>query len=110
MIGRTEAELGSIEARAHRVAQRSDDDAPRLEVLGLGKHGRIEPYDLSVYPGQIVGFVGLLGSGRTEAVRLLFGADRAERGEVRLNGAPVRLANPNAALRQKIAFSSEDRK
>jgi len=110
MIGRAEDELGSIEARAHRVAKRSDDGVPRLEALGLGKHGRIEPFDLELYPGQIVGLVGLLGSGRTEAARLLFGADRADSGQLRLDGEPARITDPNVALRRNVAFSSEDRK
>ena len=65
MIGRAEDEFGSIEERAHRVAGLTEGGSPRLEAIGLGKHGRIEPFDLTLYPGQIVGFVGLLGSGRT---------------------------------------------
>src|SRR5690606_34569894 len=110
MIGRTEDEFGSIEQRAHRVAELTEGGSPRLEAIGLGKHGRIEPFDLTLYPGQIVGFVGLLGSGRTEAARLLYGADRPDHGEIRVDGKAVRIANPNVALRRNIAFSSEDRK
>jgi len=110
MIGRAEDELGSIEERAHRVAAATHDTAPRVQALGLGKEGRIEPFDLSIYPGQIVGLVGLLGSGRTEAARLLYGADRPDHGELRLDGETVRLHTPNAALRHDVAFSSEDRK
>ena len=110
MIGRAEDELGSIEERAHRVAELADGGSARLEAVGLGKHGRIEPFDLELHPGQIVGLVGLLGSGRTEAVRLLYGADRPDQGEIRLDGKPVKITNPNVALRRKIAFSSEDRK
>ncbi|MDQ2624163.1 MAG: sugar ABC transporter ATP-binding protein, partial [Actinomycetota bacterium] len=110
MIGRAEDELGSIEERAHRVAETTHGAAPRLEAIGLGKDGRIEPFDLTLFPGQIIGLVGLLGSGRTEAVRLLFGADRPDQGTLRLEGKAVRLPTPNAALRNDVAFSSEDRK
>ena len=110
MIGRTAEELGSIEQRAHRVADRADDGVPRLEAIGLGKQGRIEPFDLELHPGQIVGLVGLLGSGRTEAARLLYGADRPDHGELRLDGERARVTDPNTALRRNIAFSSEDRK
>ena len=110
MIGRAEGELGSIEARAHRVAESAHDGTPRVRAVGLGKHGRVEPFDLELFPGQIVGLVGLLGSGRTEAARLIYGADRPDSGELELDGKRVRLPHPNAALRHDVAFSSEDRK
>ena len=110
MIGRAEGELGSIEARAHRVAESAHDGTPRVRAVGLGKHGRVEPFDLELFPGQIVGLVGLLGSGRTEAARLIYGADRPDSGELELDGKRVRLPHTNAALRHDVAFSSEDRK
>src|SRR5690606_19712337 len=56
------------------------------------------------------GLAGLLGSGRTELARLLFGADHAGGGGVRIGGRPVSLRTPRAAVRQKIAFCSEDRR
>jgi simple sugar transport system ATP-binding protein len=58
----------------------------------------------------VVGLAGLLGSGRTELARLLFGADHADSGSVSVDGRPVRLRSPLAAIAERIAFSSEDRK
>lgn len=110
MIGRTEDELGSIEERAHRVAEQAHDGAPRLQAVGLGRQGRIEPFDLELHEGQIVGLVGLLGSGRTESARLLYGADRPDTGETRIDGRYVKVTSPAVALRHGVAFSSEDRK
>ena len=63
-----------------------------------------------MHPGEVVGLAGLLGSGRTETARLLFGADRADTGTVTIGGEPVRLRNPRIALGQGIAFASENRR
>jgi monosaccharide-transporting ATPase len=85
-------------------------DTPVLAATGLGRTGAIAPADLSVHPGEVVGLAGLLGSGRTELARLLFGADHADSGSVSVDGRPVRLRSPLAAIAERIAFSSEDRK
>ncbi|MET3984716.1 sugar ABC transporter ATP-binding protein [Streptomyces sp. PvR034] len=83
---------------------------PFLCAEGLGRTGAIEPYDLSIHPGEVIGLAGLLGSGRTEVARLLFGADRSTQGSVRIKGADVALRTPRAAISHGIAFCSEDRK
>ncbi|GHG47112.1 ABC transporter ATP-binding protein [Flavimobilis marinus] len=111
MVGREGAELDAIEdgvQSAHR--ERPADVVPALAAVGLGRDGSVEAFDLDVYPGEIVGLAGLLGSGRTETVRLLCGADRPERGELRLAGETVKISDPLDALHKRIAFSSEDRK
>ncbi|MBI9113916.1 sugar ABC transporter ATP-binding protein [Sanguibacter suaedae] len=111
MIGRSGDELAGLEegARARaRVAH--DDDVPLVTAVGLGKDGRIEPFDLEMFPGEVVGLAGLLGSGRTELARLLTGADTPDTGSLSLDGSPVRLTDPLTALRAGIAFASEDRK
>ncbi|MGP7959613.1 sugar ABC transporter ATP-binding protein [Sanguibacter sp. A247] len=111
MIGREGAALDAIERGAqHTAAGERADEPATLTATGLGRHGRILPYDLTVQPGEIVGLAGLLGSGRTEAVRLLCGADKPEEGELRLDGEQVRISDPLGGLRHGIAFSSEDRK
>ena len=111
MIGRTGDELASIEEGARRrVRTARDGEVSAIRAIGLGKHGQIQPYDLELYPGEIVGFAGLLGSGRTEAARLLTGADKPDEGELQLDGRTVRLSDPLHALKSGIAFSSEDRK
>jgi simple sugar transport system ATP-binding protein len=66
--------------------------------------------DLDVHRGEVVGLAGLLGSGRTELARLLFGADRATSGQMLVNGKPTAVRSPRAAIAKGFAFSSEDRK
>lgn len=81
-----------------------------LEASRLGKRGSIEPFDIRIHKGEIVGIAGLLGSGRTELARLLFGADRADEGQVRLGGFSGIIASPRQAIDLGIAFCSENRK
>ncbi|MET9618368.1 sugar ABC transporter ATP-binding protein [Kitasatospora indigofera] len=81
-----------------------------LRATGLGRRGAVEPYDLTIRPGEVVGLAGLLGSGRTEAARLLFGADQADAGTVRVDGEETVLRNPRTAIGHGIAFCSENRK
>ncbi|MBT0994191.1 sugar ABC transporter ATP-binding protein [Cellulomonas sp. DKR-3] len=110
MLGRASDELAAIEAGAQRVAQEEERGEPLLTAVKLGRHGSIEPVDLEVYRGEIVGFAGLLGSGRTELARLLYGADKADEGELTLFGEEVRSAAPLSSLRNGLAYSTEDRK
>jgi len=116
MIGRELAVLEDIaqdaESREEAAARSGDGSAPTpfVRAIGLGRRGSIEPFDLDVYPGEVVGLAGLLGSGRSELARLLFGADHADSGTLEVDGAPVRLRTPRAAIGERIAFSSENRK
>jgi simple sugar transport system ATP-binding protein len=109
MLGRELALLDSIAERSADVAVRHTG-TPALQALAVGRKGMIEPVDLELYSGEVVGVAGLLGSGRTELARLLYGADRADTGQIRVNGSDARLSNPRAAASQRIAFSSEDRR
>ena len=110
MLGRASDELAAIEAGAQRVAHDEQRGTPLLSAVRLGRQGSIEPVDLEVYEGEIVGFAGLLGSGRTELARLLYGADRADEGELTLFGEQVRSAAPLSSLKGGLAYSTEDRK
>jgi galactofuranose transport system ATP-binding protein len=83
---------------------------PFVELRGVGRRGTLQPIDLDVQPGQILGLAGLLGSGRTETARLLFGADRADSGTILVEGRPVRLRSPRDAVRHGIGYCAEDRK
>ncbi|KAA0683109.1 galactofuranose ABC transporter, ATP-binding protein YtfR [Azospirillum brasilense] len=109
MLGR------ELEAAAHRIAPPDDDaeeDArpPLVRFRGYGKARSVEPFDLDIRPGEVVGLAGLLGSGRTETARLVFGMDRADRGEAAVDGRTVRLRGPRDAIRLGFGFCPEDRK
>ena len=77
-----------------------------LQAQGIGRKGSLEPLDIQLHHGEMLGLCGLLGSGRTETARLLFGADKADSGTI--SGGP--FASPRDAIEQGIAFCSEDRK
>jgi monosaccharide-transporting ATPase len=82
-----------------------------LEARGLrGAARRLEHADLSVRAGEIVGLAGLLGSGRTELARAIFGADPVEGGELKVDGRPVRFGSPADAIKAGIGLAPEDRK
>jgi ABC-type sugar transport system ATPase subunit len=86
-------------------------DAPVvLEARGLRRARAVEDVSLAVRAGEIVGLAGLVGSGRSEVARLLFGADPLDAGEVRLDGAPIRVRGPGDAARRGIAMVPESRK
>jgi ABC-type sugar transport system ATPase subunit len=86
-------------------------DAPVvLEARALARAGAIADVSLSLRAGEILGLAGLVGSGRTEVARALFGADRLDAGEVLVDGAPVRLRAPRDAARHGIALLPESRK
>jgi len=110
MIGASLKVLDELDEAPKRELREHDSTVPFAHAVGLGRRGSIEPFDLDVYPGEIVGLAGLLGSGRTELARLLFGADHADAGRLEIDGAATRLRTPRAAVAHKIAFSSEDRK
>jgi monosaccharide-transporting ATPase len=84
--------------------------APFLEARGLGRRGSVSRVDLDATPGKAVGLAGLLGSGRTETARLLFGIDRAEQGSLAIEGKPVRFSAPLEAIQRGLGFCPEDRK
>jgi len=83
---------------------------PFLRVRGLARRGSMLPFDLEIRAGEVVGLAGLLGSGRTEAARLLFGLDRAGAGEVDIDGQRVTLNSPRTAIAHRFGFCPEDRK
>jgi rhamnose transport system ATP-binding protein len=83
---------------------------PVLEVNGLGcAAGGVEGIDLTVRAGEILGVAGLVGAGRTEMARALFGITPADAGQIRLNGDPVRIRSPRDAIDLGIAYVPEDR-
>ncbi|MGO3884886.1 MAG: ATP-binding cassette domain-containing protein, partial [Mycetocola sp.] len=75
-----------------------------------GRRGSIEPTDLTLREGEVLGFAGLLGSGRTELARLITGADKSDTGTITIKSRTVKLGSPDAAIAHRIAFSSENRR
>jgi len=108
MIGKSAAELSQIGAK--KTHKDISGERPIVSVKQLGLKGTINPTDLDVYPGQVVGFAGLLGSGRTELGRLLYGADKPDSGTYELKGKKVSISDPYTALCNKIAYSTENRR
>jgi simple sugar transport system ATP-binding protein len=116
MVGREVVE-GEGRARASEAAlpavSGADAEArsrPFLAASGLGRKGSVSGVDLEVRAGEALGLAGLLGSGRTETARLLFGIDRAEEGTIEVDGKPADIASPLDAIRLGIGFCPEDRK
>jgi monosaccharide-transporting ATPase len=106
MIGR---ELEQVEARLAGPTAGSATE-PILMVEGLGRKRTMEPFDLTLRPGEVVGLAGLLGSGRTETTKLVFGAIRPDTGRVTVRGVPVTHPSTRQSLHNGIAFCPEDRK
>ncbi len=81
-----------------------------LSVRGLKRGKNLRGINLDLYQGEIVGVAGLVGSGRSELARAIFGADRVEAGKISLNGKEIQLHKPEDAIRLGIGFVPEDRK
>ncbi|MCM6761843.1 sugar ABC transporter ATP-binding protein [Rathayibacter sp. ZW T2_19] len=109
MIGKDIDALRQIgsDRREHR---RQPSGPPIYRAFGLGRRGAVAPTDLELHRGEIVGFAGLRGSGRTELASLLSGVDRADTGRVLIDGEPALITDPGSGLRNRIAHSSENRR
>lgn len=83
--------------------------AVRVQFNALGRKG-MSPFTLSLHEGEVVGVAGLLGSGRTEVARLMFGVDGADTGTITVDGKPVIIKNPAQAVAAGFGFCPEDRK
>jgi galactofuranose transport system ATP-binding protein len=106
MLGR---ELSEVAAdREHRPVD--DTKPPYARFHDFGKRRFLAPFDLSLRSGQVVALAGLLGSGRTETARLVFGAERADTGDVEVAGKTVRLGSPRDAIRLGFGYCPEERK
>jgi monosaccharide-transporting ATPase len=107
MVGRVPQ---AISAQAGERALAGRQGVPVLEARQLGRKGQLHPIDVALHRGEIVGVAGLLGSGRTELARLLFGLDKADDGDVLVDGQPASLDSPAHAIAHGIAFCPEERK
>ena len=100
----------STTSKAQSDAAAASPGASRFDMRGVGRRGAVQPLDLTLEPGRIVGLAGLLVSGRPETAQLLFGADRADTCTITVNGKPIKLGSPRHAVRHGIAYCPEDRK
>ncbi len=105
MIGK---ELGDIQNMEKNVSAVGDEVL--IQAEGLTAFGRISDFNLQIHKGEVIGFAGLLGSGRTETAELLFGVAKPEKGTLKMNGQPVHFSSPFDAMQHKVAFCPEDRK
>ena len=106
MLGR---ELGEA-TTARAPSSASPVRPPYATFSAFGKSGYLSPFDLALRSGEVVGLAGLLGSGRTETARLVFGAERADGGTVEVEGKAARLRSPRDAVRHGFGYCPEERK
>ena len=81
-----------------------------IEAKGLSHAGTIKPFDLDIHKGEVIGLTGLLGSGRSELARAIYGADRAQTGTLKVNGKEVKIKNPIDAMNLGMGLLPDDRK
>lgn len=103
MVGR---DLGNIYPRREALQQR----IPVLKVNGLTRKGVLNDINFTLYRGEILGFAGLMGAGRTELARAIFGADSIDSGMLKLNGKETVIKDISDAIQQGISYLTEDRK
>lgn len=109
MLGRSLSELDAI-AKVKLVGEHEDNGKCMVAAKGLGRTGALEPVDLELNMGEVVGIAGLLGSGRTEMAGLIFGIDAPDTGSLTVHGEKVNHFSPFNSLKRGIALCPEDRK
>ena len=107
MMGKELEDLSSMETGEIKEAH---GGTPLYEAKGLSSATCPNPYDFHINKGEVNGFTGLLGSGRSESVRAIFGADHVTGGSVQMDGKPVKIAKPIDAMKAGIGYLPEDRK
>lgn len=109
MLGKEVDDLSDIKSEV-KTFDAGKDAVPVLEAEGLVSNAGIKPFDFHINKGEVNGFTGLLGSGRSECVRAIFGADRVTGGKVKMGGKDVKISKPLDAMKNGIAYLPEDRK
>ena len=106
MMGKDFDDLADIKS-GHKMMENGE---PVIEAKGLGHKGTIRPFDITVHKGEVIGLSGLLGSGRSELVRAIYGADKADSGMLKVKGKEVKIKCPLDAMKLGMAYLPEDRK
>ena len=109
MLGKDLDDMSDIKGE-NAVYNKEDAQNSVFETEGLVSNTGIKPFDFYIKKGEVNGFTGLLGSGRSECVRAIFGADRVIGGTVKKNGKVIKIAKPLDAMKNGIAYLPEDRK
>ena len=109
MLGRSLSELDAI-SKVKLVGEHEHNGKCLVAAQGLGRTGALEPVDLELNMGEVVGIAGLLGSGRTEMAGLIFGIDTPDTGSLTVHGEKVNHFSPFDSLKRGIALCPEDRK
>jgi simple sugar transport system ATP-binding protein len=108
MMGKEFVEMDETSTKG--LSQKENEKKPFIEIKNMGRKGNIAPFDMNIYPGEVLGLAGLLGSGRTEIARLLFGIDKADQGEIQVDKKAVFMSSPKKAIECGFGFCPEDRK
>ena len=106
MIGKKLDDLSVI----HRKEEAYEGGTPAYQAVGLASDACVNPFDFTIHQGEVNGFTGLLGSGRSECVRAIFGADRVSGGQITVGGKPAKIRKPIDAMKYGIGYLPEDRK
>jgi galactofuranose transport system ATP-binding protein len=109
MIGRSLTELEDMSKLKQESSQHIQSEA-LLKAKEIGRTGSLEPVDLELHTGEVVGLAGLLGSGRTEIAQLLFGVDKPDTGLIEMEGQQVKNYSPIGSISRGVALCPEDRK
>ena len=109
MMGKDFDDLAAIKGEKDKGAAHSDEDIV-IKAAGLGRKGYIKPFDLVIHKGEVIGFTGLLGSGRSESVRVLYGAERSDEGNLFIKGKKVVAKHPLTSMNEGMEYLPEDRK
>ncbi len=108
MMGKDFDDLADI--KGTHGDKKAPEGAPVIEAEGLGHKGTIKPFNIKINKGEVIGLTGLLGSGRSELVRAIYGADKADSGTLKVNGKEVKINSPLDAMKLGMAYLPEDRK
>jgi simple sugar transport system ATP-binding protein len=107
MMGKALSDVSKI--KKHEPLK-SDSSVPVYEATTLSSAAGVRPFDFIIQKGEVNGFVGLIGSGRSESARAIFAADKVTGGEVKMKGKKVKIKSPLNAMKQGIGYLPEDRK
>lgn len=108
MMGKDFDDLADI--KGDREESKAKEGVPVISTEKLGHTGTIRPFDIDIHKGEVIGLTGLLGSGRSELVRAIYGADKADCGKLMVNGKEVKIHAPIDAMKLGMAYLPEDRK